>query len=217
MRSRIFLLESDASLRERLTNLLRKNGYQACAFADAISFINGTDFEALSGSCCIVADMDLPDMTGTELLNVLSVDRVSLPAVFTTRSPDVQVTVETMRFGASYVIQKPFSDQDLLATVMLVIAEFYVPELSGRPKPQPGKEEAFEKRLATLSPRQREILACVYAGDLNRSIAEKLGISVKTVELHRARMMQKMQAESLIDLIKITAPCSELLYRQVGP
>lgn len=216
MRSRIFLLESDALLRDRLSNLLRRNGYQVSAYRDAISFINGTDFDALNGSCCIVADMALPDMTGTELLNVLSVDRVSLPAVFTTDSPDVQVTVETMRFGASYVIQKPFSDQDLLATVMLVVAEFYAPEISGKRKPRASGELAFEKRLASLSPRQRQILACVYAGDLNRSIAQKLGISVKTVELHRARMMQKMQAESLIDLIKITAPCSELLYQQTG-
>lgn len=216
MRSRIFLLDTDTHLRERLTLLLRRNGYTVSTFGDAISFINRTNFDDLGGSCCIVADMALPDMTGTELLNVLSADRVSLPAVFTTSSPDVQITVETMRFGASYVIQKPFSDQDLLATIMLVIAEFYVPEFSGRPKVRADESLDFEKRLATLSPRQREILACVYAGDLNRSIAEKLGISVKTVELHRARMMQKMQAESLIDLIKITAPCSDMLYRQTG-
>lgn len=216
MRSRIFLLENDAQLRDAMTRLLRRSGYLTEAYSDVMSFIHGTDFDALAGTCCIVADMALPDMTGPELLNVLAADRVSLPVVFTTDSPDVQIAVETMRYGASYVIQKPVANQDLLATIMLVIAEFYVPELGNRGECRPEKELDFEKRLASLSPRQREILACVYAGDLNRSIAEKLGISVKTVELHRARMMQKMQADSLIDLIKITAQCSQLLHEQTG-
>ena len=213
MRSQIFLIENDDSDRAWTGRLLRANGYSVSEHDSVLSFVNGIDYESLRPGACVLSDMTMPDISGPELLNVLAADGVSLPVVFTTAYPDVQVAVNTMRYGASYVIQKPCDEQDLLATVMMVIAEFYAPEMRQQRLSQYSGGTNVMKRLDSLSQRQREILTHVYAGELNKTIAKKLGISVKTVELHRARMMHKMQAESLIDLIKMTAPFSNLLYQ----
>lgn len=213
MQSQIFLIDNDASDRARIGRLLRTNGYSVREHGSVLSFIHGIDYESLKPGACILSDMTMPDISGPELLNVLAADGISLPVVFTTAYPDVQVAVDTMRYGASYVIQKPFDERDLLATVMMVIAEFYAPAMKQKRPPRCSESTHMAKRLESLSGRQLEILKHVYAGELNRTIAKRLGISVKTVELHRARMMQKMQAESLIELIKMTAPFSNLLYR----
>jgi FixJ family two-component response regulator len=213
MRSQIFLIENNDCERTLVGRLLRENGYFVSEYDSVLSFVHGIDYESLQSGACVLSDMTMPDISGPELLNVLAADGVSLPVVFTTAHPDVQVAVNTMRYGASYVIQKPFAEQDLLATIMMVIAEFYAPELKQCRQPAYAGASPVVRRLESLSPRQREILTHVYAGELNKAIAKKLGISVKTVELHRARMMQKMRAESLIELIKMTAPFSNLLYQ----
>jgi len=213
MQSQIFLIENDAFERTSIGRLLRTNGYSVSEHDSVLSFVHGIDYESLKPGACVLSDMTMPDISGPELLNVLAADGISLPVVFTTAYPDVQVAVNTMRYGASYVIQKPFEEQDLLATVMMVIAEFYAPEMKQQRQPKYSETSNVVKRLESLSRRQREILTHVYAGELNKTIAKKLGISVKTVELHRARMMQKMQAASLIELIKMTAPFNHLLYQ----
>lgn len=213
MQSQIFLIEKHSGERAATGRLLRANGYNVREYDTVLSFVHGIDYESLGAGACVLSDMTMPDISGPELLNVLAADGVSLPVVFTTSYPDVQVAVNSMRYGASYVIQKPFEDQDLLATVMMVIAEFYAPEMKQQRHRIHGSSNNIVNRLENLTPRQRQILTHVYAGELNKGIAKKLGISVKTVELHRARMMQRMQAESIIDLIKMIAPFSNMLYQ----
>lgn len=213
MQSQIFLIEKDACERAAVGRLLCANGYSVSEHDSVLSFIHGIDYESLQSGACVLSDMTMPDISGPELLNVLSADGIALPVVFTTADPDVEIAVNTMRYGASYVIQKPFDDQDLLATVMMVIVEFYAPEMRQPQRLALNGTNNVERRMASLSPRQHEILTHVYAGELNKAIAKKMGISVKTVELHRAKMMHKMRAESLIELIKMTAPCSNLLQQ----
>lgn len=212
MQSQIFVIEHDSCERLAVGRLLRKNGYVVSEHDSVLSFVHGVEYESLGPGACVLSDMTMPDISGSELLDVLAADGVALPVVFTTSKPDVQVAVNTMRYGASYILQKPIEEQDLLATVMMVIAEFYAPEMKQSRTITSADDMHVVKRLESLSRRQRQILTHVYAGDLNKAIAKKLGISVKTVELHRARMMQKMRADSLIELIKMTTPFSTLLY-----
>ncbi|MGI9294229.1 MAG: response regulator transcription factor, partial [Pseudomonadales bacterium] len=209
--TQVYLIDDDAALRGSLAASLESEGVLVKAFAGVPAFIEWIDYDAMPEGACILSAMQLPEMNGLDLLNVLAADEISLPTVLMMAEVDLRLAVESMRYGASYVIQKPVSRQLLLDTLELVMADG---SAQHKPLENGALQESLhdiEQRVASLSPRQREILAYVFDGKLNKVIADKLGISIKTVELHRARMMEKMRAESVIELIKMTAQCSGML------
>lgn len=211
MRTTVYLLTRDAEQRAAMRVTLGRHGYRVLAFASVMAFLDHPTYSNLAERSCVVSDMAMPEFSGPEFLGVLEADDAGVPVVFLTDEPDVRIAVESMRFGASYVLQRPFDDRDLLATLMLVIAEFYAPELAHATPPKRATPANVESRVNSLSERERAVLTHVYHGKLNKAIAAELGISVKTVEAHRARMMQKMRAGSLVELIKMTAPYDGLL------
>ena len=144
----------------------------------------------------------LSQISGLDLLDVLAADQVRLPVILMTAPQEFQLAAKSLDYEDSYVLKMPFSDQELLTIVGGVMKAWCSDE-------QRQRELETFARIASLSPRQRQILTQVFCGVSNRAIANKLGISVKTVELHRSCMMKKMRAESLIELIKMATP-----YRQ---
>lgn len=189
MTGRVYLVDDDDDFRFSLVFLLEGEGYAVEAFASAECFLAAS---LPAGPACLLSDIRMPGMSGLQLQDELAKRKLALPLVFMTAHGDVPMAVEAMRKGASHFLEKPFSDQRILD----IIRDALAPE--AEPDPVAG-------RIAALSLRERQLLDRVVAGKLNKTIADELDISIKTVELHRARMMDKMQARSLAELIRMTA------------
>ncbi len=191
MTGRVYLVDDDADFRFSLVFLLEGEGYAVEAFASAERFLAAT---LPAGPACLLSDIRMPGMSGLQLQDELAKRKLALPLVFMTAHGDVPMAVEAMRKGASHFLEKPFSDQRILDIIRDALEQ--APDAA--PDPVAG-------RIAALSLRERQLLDRVVAGKLNKTIADELDISIKTVELHRARMMDKMQARSLAELIRMTA------------
>ena len=189
----IFLADDDPAVRTALTRLLQAEGYRVWAYASG---------DALLAACgagehgCIVADLAMPGLHGLELQKALAASRKSPPVVFITGYGTVPTSVEAMKNGAVDFLTKPVDDVDLLRAVRSAIAR----DRSARA--ELDARNAFEKRLATLTPREREVLEHVVSGQLNKQIAGDLGTVEKTVKVHRARVMEKMGAHSVAELAR---------------
>lgn len=192
--ARIYLVDDNDGFRESTAWLLETAGFQVQAHASAPAFLEAYGNERHGGGAqCLVSDIRMPLMSGLQLQEELRRRGIGLPLVFVTAHGDVPLAVEAMRKGASNFLEKPFSDEGLIDAIRAAIANAR----------NAGGGEAGDDRLAKLSPRERQVMDLVVASKPNKIIADVLGISVKTVELHRSNMMNKLGVRSLPELMKV--------------
>ena len=191
---RVYLVDDNDGFRDSTAWLLQTAGFETQAFASGAEFIaayNGDRHGDVAE--CLVSDIRMPQMSGLQLQDELQRRGCALPLVFVTAHGDVPLAVEAMRKGASNFLEKPFSDDALIDAIRTAIA-------SARNGAGNGAQGG---RLASLSPRERQVLDLVVASKPNKIIADILGISIKTVELHRSNMMNKLGVRSLPELMKV--------------
>jgi two-component system, LuxR family, response regulator FixJ len=188
------IIDDDDALRDSLTFLLSSAGIEAKSYESAGAYLNDPQRGAAG---CIITDVRMPGMSGIDLLRKLKSDGVSLPVIVMTGHGDVPLAVEAMKLGAFDFIEKPFDDDALLASVRGALG---VQEKHSRVESQ---RQDIENRLTQLSTRERQVLDGLVAGQANKVIAYELGISPRTVEIYRANVMTKMQANSLSDLVRM--------------
>jgi RNA polymerase sigma factor (sigma-70 family) len=191
----IYIVEDDDALRDSLCWLIESAGYRVAAYGNAESFLAYLEPE---GRSCLVLDVRMPGMSGLELQERLIRRRRHIPIIFITGHGDVPMAVNAIKRGAFDFIEKPFQDQELLARIESVVR-------SDRSLPESRERQRLvASRLAVLSQREREVMDRVIEGKPNKCIADELGISVKTVEAHRARMMGKLGANSVAELVRLS-------------
>ena len=189
--SRVYIVDDDNAVRNALALLFRTAQLDAQAFPSAQAFLEGAD---LARRCCILLDIRMPGMTGTTLHDELLRRNARVPVIFITGHGDIPMAVDAMRKGAFDFIEKPFDDEQLLSQVRAA--------LESCEEGEPQKGEAGAALDEVLSSRQREVLQRVLDGKPSRQIAEELAISVKTVEFHRARIMQKLGVKTAAELFR---------------
>ena len=190
----VFLVDDDASVRKSLARLVRTAGYEAELFASVRDFLARAPYE---GPCCLVLDVRMPGLTGLDLQEALRVAGQRLSIVFITGHRDVPVSVKAMKAGAVDFLTKPFSDADLLGAIETSLGK----DREARRKR--GEVGVLQKRYSTLTPREREVLPLVVSGLLNKQAAAELGISEVTLQIHRGKIMHKMEAQSLAELVRM--------------
>jgi len=190
----VFVVDDDASLRTSLQDLLESVGLRVAACASAQEFLRCPPPE---GPSCLVLDVRLPGLSGLELQQRLASGDLALPIIFITGHGDIPMSVQAMKAGAVDFLSKPFRDQDLLDAVHEALAR------DRAARAQRVERAALRRRFEALTPRQRDVMARMVVGLLNKQIAGELGTSEATVKTHRKQVMAKMRAESLADLIRI--------------
>jgi FixJ family two-component response regulator len=188
----VFVVDDDISVRESLELLIRCAGWRVETFASAREFLSRPRAHVAS---CLVLDVSLPDLSGLDLQKLLVSDRIAVPIVFITGYGDVPMTVQAMKAGAVEFLTKPFQDDVLLEAVRQALAR------SKASLEDAAEMCALRDRLASLSEREREVMALVVSGLLNKQVGMQLGISEITVKAHRGKVMRKMHAESFADLV----------------
>jgi two-component system, LuxR family, response regulator FixJ len=190
----VFVVDDDAAVRESLRMSLKLKGYPVEVFESATAFLASGAF-ARRG--CLISDIRMPDMDGLELQEELGRRKSSLPVIIITGHGDIPLTVRAMRAGAIDFLEKPFAREALLASVGRAL------ELNDRAVQSQGNAEEILARIALLTPREREVFDLVVAGKQSKVIAHELGASTRTIEVHRGRMMAKLKAQSLQDLVRM--------------
>ena len=189
----VYVVDDDPSVRKAMERLLNSTGHEAKIFASASEFL---DFKYPDTPACLILDVKMPKLGGLELQDRLAEKDISFPIIFITGYGTVPASVKAFKAGAMDFLQKPFKEEELLNAVSLGIEKH-------RNLLQEQKEmKTLQARLETLTPRELEIFGLVVSGMLNKQIAFDLGISEKTVKVHRARVMEKMGAQSLPDLVR---------------
>jgi FixJ family two-component response regulator len=191
----VFVVDDDISVREALEGLIRSEGWETETFASAGAFLARP---RVFVPTCLVLDVSLPDLNGLDLQKRLA-DRSDMPIIFITGYGDVPMTVQAMKAGAAEFLMKPFGDGVLLSAIRQAI------ERSRAALGQEEEARVLRDRYASLSQREQEVMALVVAGRLNKQVGFELGISEITVKAHRGRMMRKMKAGSLADLVNMAA------------
>ena len=187
----VFVVDDDVSVRESLELMIGSAGWKTETFASAAAFLSRP--RALAPSC-LVLDVNLPDLNGLDLQMRVAGDRIDMPIIFITGYGDVPMTVRAMKAGAVEFLTKPFSDDALLGAIRHAI------ERSRTVLSHEAEIRMLADRYETLSRREREVMALVVTGLLNKQVAFDLGISEITVKAHRGKVMHKMEAGSLVDL-----------------
>ncbi len=193
----VYVVDDDEPVRDSLQWLLEANGFRARTFASAEDFL--ATMRAESGPapvCCLVLDVRMPGMTGTELHDELMRSGCRIPLVFITGHGDVPMAVASMKKGAVDFLEKPFNDAQLCALVRQSL------ERASRAHAENSAGQEAAQRLERLTARERQVLDLIVAGRLNKQIADDLGISIKTVEAHRANIMDKLDSRTMADLMK---------------
>jgi two-component system, LuxR family, response regulator FixJ len=190
----VFVVDDDDAVRSSLRLLLKSVGQPAEAFGSAQAFLDAFDPDRPG---CLVLDIRMPGMSGLELQQKLNAMHAITPIVFITGHGDVPMAVEAMQNGAVDFIQKPFRDQDLLDRINQAL------EKDKANRTGLLARDEIRRRMATLTPREREVLDLVTQGKANKVVAGDLDVSQRTVEIHRARVMEKMEASSLAHLVRM--------------
>ena len=192
----VFVVDDEPAIRDSLAMLLRSVGLATRTFDSASAFLDA--FQPVPNSC-LLADVRMPGMSGLELQETLRTRGLKVPVIVLTGHGDIAMAVRAMKAGATDFIEKPYNDQVLIDAVHRALAASRDPEA-----PPPAADRAgIEARLGTLSPREREVMQLVIEGKPNKVIATRLGLSTRTVEVHRAKVMEKMQAASLAELVRM--------------
>ena len=193
-RGLVFVVEDDDSVRAAIAELLRFSGCRVETFATSEAFLARPPAEE---PACLVLDIELPDATGLELQQQFAESHQDVPIIFVTGHADVDLSVRAMKAGAVEFLTKPFSDVALLAGVERALTR------SREVRAQQAELNSLSARYATLTPRERQVMALVVEGLTNSDVAEKLGTRVITVKVQRGSMIRKMQASSLPDLVRM--------------
>jgi FixJ family two-component response regulator len=190
----VFVVDDDDAVRNSLRLLLKSAGLTSNVAASAQDFLSNYD-TAHPG--CLVLDVRMPGMSGLEMQHELNLRGATIPVIFITGHGDIPMAVEAMQHGAFDFLQKPFRDQELLDRVQRALAR------DSEYRTRLRQTDRIRERLASLSPREREVLELVTRGKANKMVAGDLGVSQRTVEIHRAHVMQKMEAGSLAELVRM--------------
>jgi len=192
----VFVVDDDVSVRESLEALIRTAGWQSETFASAEEFLSRPRVLAPS---CLVLDVSLPDLNGLDLQKRVTADRIDMPIIFITAYGDVPMSVQAMKAGAVEFLTKPFGDHVLLGAIRHAI------ERSRTALDHEAEIRSLRDCYASLTRREREVMALVVSGRLNKQVGGELDISEITVKAHRGQVMRKMKADSLADLVNMAA------------
>ena len=191
----IFVIDDDPQVVQSLSRLLRASGYRVQGYTSALDFLDDEDCDSAG---CIVLDLSMPELNGLDFQIALECSGNHRPIVFISGHGDIRSSVQAMKAGAVDFLMKPFDEDDLLRAVRVAI------ERDCNNRSVRTREEQLRSKLATLTKREQEVMSNVVAGRLNKQIAAQLGIAEKTVKVHRQRVMEKMEARTLADLVRLS-------------
>ena len=190
----VFIVDDDDSVRKALTRLIKSVDLNAEAFASAHDFLKR---ESHNGPACLILDMRMPGLSGLDLQDELVAAGRTLPIIFISAHGNIPLSVRAMKAGAVDFIEKPFEDQTLLDAINQSLKK------DRQVKLEQAELREIKRRVDSLTPRERQVFALVVSGKLNKQVAFELGTTERTIKAHRARVMKKMQANSLADLIRL--------------
>jgi len=190
----VFIIDDDRSMRQAIQDLVESVGLRAEAFATGQQFLSS---QRTSGPSCLVLDVRLPQLSGLDFQRQLAETGVQIPIIFITAHGDIPMSVRALKSGAVEFLTKPFRDQDLLDAIQQAL------QRDSAARAQQTEMHELEQRFQSLTVREREVMTLVVSGMLNKQIASEIGASEATVKIHRGHVMQKMQAGSVADLVRM--------------